>query len=62
VLASKSHPTTATLAEMIRWEAHIWVKEIGRQVYLGMWEDWLPGFVTILSRARKEHPARRSVG
>lgn len=26
------------LLDLHRWEAHIWVKEIGRQVYLGGYE------------------------
>ena len=41
VIQSLTHSfitVTNSLCETLRWEAHIWVKELGRQVYLGGYE------------------------
>ncbi len=32
-------PLPAFIPTPCRWEAHIWVKDMGRQVYLGGYED-----------------------
>ncbi len=34
-----SAETDSTCRVVCRWEAHIWVKDMGRQVYLGGYED-----------------------
>ncbi len=37
IYASQTSPE-ACVVVLCRWEAHIWVKELGRQVYLGGYE------------------------